>query len=75
MQVFKVEIQELPTSILQEKFHEEWERVSDILIRIYPISDESLQMMLRELIILNEEFERRNELIGSIKQIKGKTTY
>ncbi len=64
MQVSKVKLfEQLPTSTLRERFYEEWERVSKLLIRVYPISNDSLNMILEELISLYEELERRKEPI------------
>jgi hypothetical protein len=61
MQVLKAgTIQQLPTLLLKKKFHQEWDRVSDILIHVYPISDESLAFMLRDLKLINEELEKRH---------------
>jgi hypothetical protein len=61
MQVSKVDtIQELPTLLLKKKFHEEWERVCDVLMHVYPISDESLAFMLRDLRMIHEELETRH---------------
>jgi hypothetical protein len=61
MQVSKVDtIQELPTLLLKKKFHEEWDRVCDVLMHVYPISDESLAFMLRDLRMIHEELETRH---------------
>lgn len=61
MSVSKVNLEELSTLALREKFKEEWERVSDILIRIFPLSNEALLIVLRDLQLLYEELKRRNE--------------
>lgn len=62
MQVSQVKLfQQLPAPTLQEKFYEEWERVSNLLIRVYPLSNDSIKMMLEELLALHEELERRKE--------------
>jgi hypothetical protein len=53
-------IQELPTLLLKKKFHEEWDRVCDVLMHVYPISDESLAFMLRDLRMIHEELETRH---------------
>ena len=61
MQVSKVDsIHQLSTSILKEKFHAEWDRICDVLMHIYPISDESLAFMLRDLRMIHEELETRD---------------
>ena len=61
MQVSKVDnIHQLPTSLLKEKFHEEWDRICDVLMHVYPISDESLAYMLKDLKMIHEELETRN---------------
>jgi hypothetical protein len=61
MHVSKVDtIQELPTLLLKKKFHEEWDRVCDVLMHVYPISDESLAFMLRDLRMIHEELETRH---------------
>ena len=59
MTVSKVKIKELSTTDLREKFFDEWERVSNILIRLYPLSNESLHMILKDLISYYEELKRR----------------
>ena len=61
MHVSKVDTnQELPTLLLKKKFHEEWDRVCDVLMHVYPISDESLAFMLRDLRMIHEELETRH---------------
>ena len=56
-------IQQLPTPTLQERFYEEWDRVANVLMRVYPFpfTNEVLKVMLEELMALNEELERRKE--------------
>jgi hypothetical protein len=53
-------IHQLPTSLLKEKFHQEWDRICEVLMNIYPISDESLAYMLRDLRMIHEELETRH---------------
>jgi hypothetical protein len=61
MQVSKMDtIHQLPTSLLKEKFHQEWDRICEVLMNIYPISDESLAYMLRDLRMIHEELETRH---------------
>jgi hypothetical protein len=61
MQVLKADtIQQLTTPLLKKKFHEEWDRVCDVLLHVYPISDESLAFMLRDLKTINDELEKRD---------------
>ena len=59
MTVSKVKIDELSTSDLRNKLIEEWERVSNILVRLYPLSNESLNMILKDLVSYYEELKRR----------------
>jgi hypothetical protein len=59
MTVSKVKIEELSTSDLRNKLNEEWERVSNILVRLYPLSNESLNMILKDLVSYYEELKRR----------------
>ena len=62
MQVSKLTIfEQLPTSVLRERYNEEWERVCDVLIRVYPMSNDSLVFMLRDLLLMNEELETRKQ--------------
>jgi len=56
-----VKYKELSTPDLKRKFLEEWERISDKLIRYQPISNDAMQMLLKELLLMNEELERRND--------------
>ena len=51
----------MPTPVLKEKIKLEWERVSELLIKIYPISTESFQMMLRDLTMMNNELDKRED--------------
>ena len=61
MQVSKMDtIHQLLTSLLKEKFHQEWDRICEVLMNIYPISDESLAYMLRDLRMIHEELETRH---------------
>lgn len=61
MQVLKADtIERLPTLLLKEQFHEEWDRVCDVLIHVYPISNELLDFMLKDLRMINEELEKRH---------------
>jgi len=55
-----VKYKELSTPDLKKKFLEEWERISDKLIRYQPMSNDAMQMLLKELLLMNEELERRN---------------
>jgi len=55
-----VKYKELSTPDLKRKFLEEWERISDKLIRYQPMSNDAMQMLLKELLLMNEELERRN---------------
>ena len=52
---------QLSTFDLRKKFNDEWERVSNIMVRVYPLSDESLRMILRDLQSIHGELKRRNE--------------
>ena len=53
--------EDMPTPVLKEKIKAEWERVSQLLIKIYPISHESFQMMLRDLTMMNNELDKRED--------------
>ena len=61
MTVPEVRMAQLSTFDLRKKFIEEWERVSNIMVRVYPLSDESLRMILRDLQSIHGELKRRNE--------------
>jgi hypothetical protein len=60
MSVFKQPaIQQLPTSILQEKYNEERERILDKLLRYYPSTQSSINLVLSFLRLMHDELERR----------------
>lgn len=58
-------IQQLPTSLLKEKFYEEWERVSGVILKHVPVSDGNLKWLLEELLLMHEELERRKVSLNS----------
>jgi hypothetical protein len=50
---------QMPTPLLQEKFNSERERIFERLMYAHPLSNESLQLLFRELKAMNDELEKR----------------
>jgi len=62
MQVLKEEtLQQLPTPVLKTIYQEEWDRISAILVHYTPLSDGTSDWLVKELRLLQEELERREQ--------------
>lgn len=61
MSVKEANIQELSSLQLRDKYKQEFERVTSVLLRYFPLSDSVLDFILRDLQIIHKELKRRNE--------------